>query len=369
MKLTITKEKFLQGLQAVQNVVGTRTTLPVLANVLMRASENRLDLTATDLDVTISCGVEAQVAEGGVTTLPARRLFSIVRELGPGEISMEVDEKDNCALAAGACFFKVRGLSGEDFPPLAALGEQPVLVLSQEGLRGMLRRTAFAASTDEARYVLNGLFCSCHEHNVTMAATDGRRLALTDQELEASAPMEAAFIVPTKAINELLRLLGDKGEARITPMQNQVAVTMVGETGFPTMVISKLVDGTYPNYQHVIPPESKEHVTLPREELLQAVRRAEIMTSERSNSVKLRFERHKLTISANTPEVGEASETLAINYKGAELTIAFNPGFLMDGLKAVDNDEVLLELTDGLSPCVLKGKGRFLYVIMPLRTA
>ena len=175
------------------------------------------------------------------------------------------------------------------------------------------------------------------------------------------------FIVPTKAINELNRLLQPKGELEIKFTENQASFRLSGEKAGMVLIITKLVEGNYPNYKQVIPGEASERVTLMREELLQALRRAEIMTSEKSNSVKLSFTKNNLTITANTPEVGEGRESLAINYKGKDMAIAFNPGYLMDPLKALDNDEVFLELTDELSPGVVKINGPFLYVIMPMR--
>ncbi|MBM3878343.1 MAG: DNA polymerase III subunit beta [Verrucomicrobia bacterium] len=367
MKLTIAREQIILGLQAVQNVVGTRTTLPILSNVLLRADEGGLGLTATDLDVTIACVVEAQVGKRGATTLPAKRLFSIVRELATPEIEIEVDERNLCTLQSGGSFFRIHGLAADDFPPVPELGERKKVVVPQAKLKGMLRRTAFAASTDETRYVLNGLLFSLKEHKITMVATDGRRLALTDEEVDVDPENQAEYIVPTKAINELNRLLVGDGEVELVSTENQVAFTLRDPKGFTVLVWSKLVDGTYPNYRQVIPSESRERVSLPREELLQALRRAEIMTSDKSNSVKLAFSKNNLSITANTPDVGEARESLAVNYRGVELSIAFNPSFFLEALKALDDDEVFLELTDELSPGVVKTNGPFLYVIMPMR--
>ncbi|MGD0536810.1 MAG: DNA polymerase III subunit beta [Verrucomicrobiota bacterium] len=369
MKLTIAKDQLSSGLQAVQNIVGVRTTLPILSNVLLRATEGSLELTATDLDVTIVCSVGATVAKPGATTLPVKKLVSIVRELATAELELEVDDKNCCSLRAGASFFRINGLSAEEFPPLPKFAEKRRVVLPQDKLKGMLRRTSFAVSNDEARYVLNGIFFSLKEHKMTLVATDGRRLALTDEEVDITADSQAEFIVPTKAISELSRLLQEKGDVEITFTDNQAAFTVKSEpeAGSNILVITKLVDGTYPNYRQVIPGESKERIPLIREELLQALRRAEIMTSDKNNSVKLAFSKNSLAVTANTPDVGEARENLAVNYKGKDLAIAFNPTYLLDALKALDTDEVFLELTDELSPGVVKINGPFLYVIMPMR--
>ncbi|MBI3852502.1 MAG: DNA polymerase III subunit beta [Verrucomicrobia bacterium] len=367
MNLTIAKEQIINGLQAVQNIVSTRTTLPILSNVLLRAEKDRLELTATDLDVTVSCGVEATVKKVGATTVPVKKLFGIVRELNNPELEIEVDDKHSCSLRSGASFYKINGLSADEFPPLPKLKEERKVVLPQEKVRSMMKKTSFAISTDESRYVLNGIFLSLKEHKLTMVATDGRRLALVDEEVDVSDKSQGEFIVPAKAVNELNRLLQDKGEVEVRYNENQAAFTLKDEKGFSILVATKLIEGNYPNYRQVIPAEAKERVALSREEFLHALRRAEIMTSDKSNSVKLAFAKNNLAITANSPEVGEARESLAINYKGKEMSIAFNPKYLIDALNALPNDEVFIELIDELSPGVLKINGPFLYVVMPMR--
>ena len=367
MKVTIAKEQLINGLQAVQNIVGSRTTLPILSNVLLRAEGSQLHLTTTDLDVTISCSVEAKVETAGATTLPVKRFFGIIRELPTSEIEIEIDDKNVCSLRAGPSFYKIHGIAAEEFPPLAQFKENKKISLPQEKVKAMLRKTAYAISTDDTRYVLNGIFISLSEDKVTMVATDGRRLALVEEEAGLGKDLKGEFIVPTKAINELTRLLQAKGEVEIKFTENQVAFTMGGEGAAAILLISKLVEGNYPNYRQVIPAESKERITLAREEFLQALHRAEFMTSDKANSVKLGFSKNNLTITANTPEVGEGRESIAVNYKGKDFAVAFNPTYIMDPLRALDNDEIFLELTDELSPGVIKINGAFLYVLMPMR--
>ena len=367
MILTISKEQLMSGLQSVQNIVSTRTTLPILSNILLRADGNRLELTATDLDVTISCAVEAAVQKPGATTLPVKKISSIVRELSSAEVELDVDDKNVCSLKSGASFFKIRGLAAEEFPPLAKFKEDKKVSLPQEKIRGMLKKTSFAISTDESRYVLNGIFMSLKEHKLTMVATDGRRLALVDEDVDISENSQGEFIIPAKAVNELSRLLQDKGEAEVKFSDNQAAFTLMDDKGFNILLITKLIEGNYPNYRQVIPAETKERISLSREEFMHALRRAEIMTSEKQNSVKLAFTKNNLSITANSPEVGEARESMAINYKGKEMAIAFNPGYVIEPLTALTVDEVFLELIDELSPGVLKINGPFLYVVMPMR--
>ena len=367
MNLTITKEQIIAGLQAVQNVVSNRTTLPILSNVLLRAEDGHVEFTATDLDVTVACKVEAKVIKPGSTTVPVKKLFGIVRELNGLEIEIETDEKNITSIRSGSSFFKIHGLSADEFPPLPKFKDDKKVVLSQETVRSMIRKTSFAVSTDESRYVLNGIFVSLKDNKLTLVATDGRRLALVDEEVDISEKSGGEFIVPAKAINELIRLLTDKGDVEIKFGENQTSFSLKDEKGFSVLLISKLIEGNYPNYRQVIPGEAKERIAIGREELLQALRRAEIMTSEKANSVKLSFGKNTLAITANSPEVGEARETLAVNYKGKELAIAFNPRYLIDPLTALTVDEVFLDLIDELSPGVLKINGPFLYVVMPMR--
>jgi len=367
MNLTISKEQILAGLQAVQNVVGVRTTLPILSNVLLRAEGDKLEFTATDLDVTVSRTVEAKVKKPGSSTVPVKKLFGIVRELNGNEIDLEVDDKNITTIRSGSSFYKIHGLSADEFPPLPKFKENKKVKLPQETVKGMMRKTSFAISTDESRYVLNGIFLSLKDHKMTMVATDGRRLALVDEEVENSEKSQGEFIVPAKAVSELNRLFQDKGDVEIKFSENQAAFTLTDDKGASVLVITKLIEGNYPNYRQVIPGEAKERIALVREEFLHALKRAEIMTSEKSNSVKMTFTKNRLEITANSPEVGEAKESLAINYKGKDMAIAFNPKYMIDPLNALEQDEVFIELIDELSPGVLKINGPFLYVVMPMR--
>jgi len=367
MKVSIAKEQLINGLQAVQNIVGSRTTLPILSNVLIKATESAIELVTTDLDVTITCSVDAKVERQGSTTLPVKRFFGIIRELPTAEIDIDVDDKNMCALRSGPSFYKIHGIAAEEFPPIPQFKGDKKVALPQEKVKTMLRKTSYAISTDDSRYVLNGIFISLREDKVTMVATDGRRLALVEEEAGLDKDLKGEFIVPTKAINELTRLLMAKGEVEIKFTDNQVAFTLGGEGSLRAQLISKLVEGNYPNYRQVIPAESKERISLAREELLHALHRAEFMTSDKANSVKLNFSKNNLTITANTPEVGEGRESIAVNYKGKDFAVAFNPQYLMDPLKNLESDEIFLELTDELSPGVIKVSSPFLYVLMPMR--
>ncbi|HSI15658.1 MAG TPA: DNA polymerase III subunit beta [Chthoniobacter sp.] len=362
MKFSVSKEKLLAGLQTVQNVVSTRTTLPILSNVLLQAEGDQLRLTTTDLDVGVSGAITAQIEKPGATTLPARRLANIVRELPAAEIIVEVDSKNVASIRCGQSFFKILGLPEEEFPPLPKQTDARTFTIGQGILRDALKKTSYAISTDETRYVLNGILFSFKENKLTLVATDGRRLAMVDLEVEFPRSQEIEIIVPTKAVTELGRLLGEEGEVRLSVEDNQVSF-QIGDT----LLASKLIEGNYPNYRQVIPAEAKERVTLERELFLNAVHRVALLSSEKSNSVKLVFTKNNIEIAANTPDVGEARESLAVAYKGREFSIAFNPEFLQAPLRVLTNDEVYLDMIDEMSPGVIKIQTPFLYVLMPMR--
>jgi DNA polymerase-3 subunit beta len=362
MKFTISKDSLQQAINQVQHVVSTRTTLAILSNVLLRAKDGVLELTTTDLDVGVTCSVPAEVEEEGATTLPARRLATIVRELPAEEISVSVDEKNYASIRSGPSFFKVVGLTSEEFPALPRFDDAREFTLPQAVMRDCLRKTSYAISTDETRYVLNGILFSFKNNALTMVATDGRRLAMVEQEVEFPQSQEVDIIVPTKAVNELARLCGDNGDVVIRVTGSQVGFDL-GES----LLISKLIDGNYPNYRQVIPGEAKERIVLERETFQRAIGRVSLLASDKSNSVKFQFTEGQVEIIASSPDIGEARETIAINYKGKDITIAFNPEFTMAPLRNLSADEITLHLIDDISPGVIRSGNNFLYVLMPMR--
>ena len=364
MKFKVTKSDLLDGLHVVQNVVSVRSTLPILSNVLISGEDGRLWLTTTDMEVSVRCGIQADIVEEGTTTMPVRRLSSIVRELPDAAIEISVDDSDVATLDCGSSFFKIVGLSAEEFPVVSSPEDKFCYQLDQGTFSEMLQRTAYAASTDETRYVLNGVLLSFKEAKLTMVATDGRRLALIENEVDFPDEAASEMILPSKAVQELIHVLGDEGELRIYSKENQI----IFEFG-NVFVASKLIDGTYPNYKQVIPSQCEERITIEREALWTALRRVSLLTNEKSSATKLTFGDNKLVILTNTPDVGEARETVPVKYAGKEISIAFNPEYMMDPLRTLTSDEVYFELTDELSPGVMKSDVPFLYVLMPMRVS
>ncbi len=254
MKFSVTKEKLLEALQQVQNVVSTRTTLPILSNVLLQANETELHLTTTDLDVGVRGTCEAHVDKAGATTLPARRVFNIIRELPSSEIQIDVDGKNAASIRSGQSFFKILGLPEDEFPPLPKFEGAKVVTMRQKDLRDGLRKTSYAISTDETRYVLNGVLFSFKDNKLTLVATDGRRLAMSEIELEFPRSHESDLIIPTKAVTELHRLLTDDGDVKVSMSNGQIAFDLN-----KTLLVSKLIEGNYPNYRQVMQKQSRYH--------------------------------------------------------------------------------------------------------------
>jgi DNA polymerase-3 subunit beta len=362
MKFSISKTALLEALQVVQGVVSLRSTLPILSNVLIKADKKHLTLTTTDLDVSMRCNVEATIKSSGATSLPVRRLLSIVRELPEGNVDVEVDDKNAATIKAGAAFFKIMGLSEDEFPPSPTVEGGTAHSMAQASLRDMFRKTSYAVSTDETRRVLNGVHLSFRGDKLTMVATDGRRLALVEHAIDVPEKNEKDMIIPAKAVKELVHVLKDEGDAQLHVLDKQVAVECAN-----VLMVCKLIEGNYPNFRQVVPSQCEERVTVERESLLVALRRVSLLTTDKANSVRLTFAKNKIEISTVTPDVGEAREAIPIKYSGKQISVAFNPEYVMDPLRNMDDDEVFFELVDDLSPGVIKCASPFVYVLMPMR--
>jgi DNA polymerase-3 subunit beta len=364
MKFSVEQDQILEALQKVQSIVGQRTTLPILSNVLLEAGKGVLTLTTTDQEVSVRTRLQADVSDTGATTLPARRFFSICRELPSHQIDIKVNSNDVAEIASGAANFKLEGLSKDDFPPMPSFEESFSYQLNQGTLRDALQKTSYAASTDESRAILNGSLMAFRDDKMTVVSTDGRRLALVEQELEIPEEAELDIVVPTKTVTELIKTLDDNGEITLKTSTTQVAF----EFG-DIFIISKLIDGTYPNYRQVIPSQCEERIAIDRETFHNAVRRVSLMLDDQAASVKVNITENRIELMTSSPEIGEARESVPVKYSGKDIAVAFNPAFLMAPLKHLESDEIFLELSDELSPGVIKSNVPFLYVIMPIRVS
>jgi DNA polymerase-3 subunit beta len=373
MKFQINQDHFSNGLQQVLNVVATRSTMPILSNVLIDASEGHVSLTTTNLDIGIRCRIKAEVTEPGTTTLPVRKLATIVRELPQSDVFVELGENNQAKITSGGSLFKIMGIGPEEFPPLPNFENRKVFELEQAELVSMLKSVSYAQSTDENRYILNGVYFNFADEKVTLVATDGRRLGLTALETEISEENAGSLILPAKTVAELERLMGKGDRVKIAFNDRQaafeIAIDEAGDSGLTDhlYLVSKVVEGNYPNYRQVIPKETEHRVKIERELMLECVHRAALVTSDKSNSVKLKMSKNLLEISGASSEYGESHESMAIAYDGPEVQVAFNPQFLMEPLKALTKDEVFFEFKDELSPGLFKTLDNFICVIMPLR--
>jgi len=372
MKFKINRDHFANGLAQVLNVVGSKATMPILSNVLIEAEKDQIALTTTNLDLGIRCKIKAEVKETGAVTLPVKRLAGIVRELPNVDVTLDASPNHQVKLTSGGSNFRIMGIGKEEFPPLPEFGEEKAFTLDQAELTTMLKSVAYAQSTDETRYILNGVYFNFRDGKLSLVATDGRRLALVSKEIEVPASSAGAIILPAKTVGELGRLL-DKGEKlKINFNERRAAFQIATDKDTSGLIdsvylYSKVVEGNYPNYQQVIPKETHQRIKLERELFLQCVHRAALVCSEKSNSVKIKLTSNLLEITAQSPDFGEAHESMAIGYSGPELQVAFNPAFLLDPLRALAKDEVFFELKDEVSPGVFKTLDSFLCVIMPVR--
>lgn len=363
------KDDILYGFQLVQNISSARTTLPILGNVLLNAKGENITLTATDLEVGLQIKIPCQIEKEGITTLPARKMFNLIKELSSADLQMKVEGDHVANIHCGTSDFKIVGIPETDFPKLPSFEKKKGFVVEQEVFRDLIRKTSYAVSKDETRYVLNGLCISFQEDKVVLVATDGRRLALAQAPGKFS-DTEKEMIVPSKAILEISKVLKEDGKVEIVPFENQVAfVFKEASQGNGCVIISRLVEGNFPNYKQVIPEQVKERVVLDREEFFAAIRRVSVVTNEKSNLVKLAFTKNLLTLTANTPDVGEGKEEIPVAYEGEDNTIAFNPTYLGDPLRNLEEKEITFEFTNALSPGIIRTGSTFLYVIMPMRIA
>ena len=373
MKFKINQDHFSNGLQQVLNVVASRSTMPILSNVLIEAEEGHISLTTTNLDLGIRCRIKAEVTDTGSITLPVRKLATIVKELPVSEVFLETSEKNQAKITSGGSLFKIMGISSEEFPPLPTFENRKVFELSQDEIVNMLKSVSYAQSTDENRYILNGVYFNFADEKLTLVATDGRRLGLTGLDLEVSEENAGSLILPAKTVAELERLMGKGEKVNIAFNDRQAAFEIgldeAGDSGLVDHIylVSKIVEGNYPNYRQVIPKETEHRVKIERELMLECVHRAALVTSDKSNSVKIKVSKNLLEISGQSSEYGESHESMAIAYDGPEVQVAFNPQFLMEPLKALNKDEVFFEFKDELSPGLFKTLDNFICVIMPLR--
>lgn len=361
MKFQTTKEDLFNNIQIVQNIVTPRVSLPILSNILLDASDGKLKLITTDLDIGISCEYSVEVVEAGAITIPTKRFAEIIHELPNGKIDITVRKNNTVVIQTEACEFKIMGLPKEEFPKLPEFKDKEVIKIQQSLLKEMISKTSFSISHDESRYVLNGILFKIENGKIILVATDGRRLASIEKEITNNINKVVNIIIPNKTIIELSRNLKDEGDVLIVLGNNQVLFDL-GEI----RIISRLIEGEFPDYRQVLPKEQEDKIKIDREKFLLALKRAAILTTLDYQAVRIEIFKNKLVISKSTPDIGESREELVLEYLGKELVIGFNPIYLIDVLKNLQDEIVNLEVMDSDKPGVIRSNG-YVYIVLPMR--
>jgi DNA polymerase-3 subunit beta len=365
MKLVIPKDELRDAIANVQNIVSTRSTLPMLQYVFLSAKESTLKLVATDLEVGIECVVECEeVGKEGTVTLPCKKLHEIVNNLPAGSVNISVGDGNIVAINSGVVRYKLMGMSPEEFPKSPDVNREKTFTMAQADLKEMIRKVSFSISTDPNRVNITGLLLALVGNNLRLVSTDGRRLSMGSHELESSPGGDSTYIIPRKTVMELERLLGTDGDVSLCLSENQMAFEFGN-----ILIISNLIDGVFPNYDQVIPKNYERELVADIEPFAVATQRAGVMTTDRYNLVKYEISNGKMVVTTNCPEVGELRDELDIEYEGESLEVGFNPQFILDALKVIDEDKVRVQLKDPQSSGLLfpHENENYLYVVMPVR--
>ncbi len=361
MKFRVKKEVLLNATQTVQNIITTKSALPILMNILIEAQQNKVKFTATDLDIGISCEITVDIQEAGAITVPAKRFGDIIKELPSEDVSVTTKKNNSVIIESEPCQFKIMGLARDEFPKLPEFKDQEAIKLEQGALRQMLGLVSFAASMDETRYILNGIMFKITKNNLILVATDGKRLAIMDKKIKKETDRDISIIIPTKTIHELNRNLKEEGDLSLILGNNQVLFDLGN-----VVIISRLIEGEFPDYQQVVPPESNNKIKIERDRFLLTVKRAALLSTPDYQAVRLEAFKNKLVVSKSTPDIGESREEVPVDYQGKEMVIGFNPNYLIDVLKNITANSIEFELVDSEKPGVIRIDG-YVYIVLPMR--
>ena len=367
MKLTIDRAMLIKPLGHVQSVVERRNTIPVLSNVVLKADDAQLTLTATDMDMDIVESVAAAVMEPGMVTVPAQLLYEIVRKLPEGaEVEIQAGDDGQAKISAGRSSFNLPTLPVDDFPAINTAPMACEFTLAAAELKALMENTRFAVSTEETRYYLNGIYLHLADGQMLRAvSTDGHRLARSQMEMPANAEMMPSVIVPRKAVGEMSKLIDEfEGDIKIGLSDSRARFSFGN-----IEVTTKLIDGTFPDYQRVIPTENNHIMQVSVGAFKDSVDRVSTISAEKTRSVKMRLSSSALTLSATSADTASAIETLEVDYSGAEIEIGFNARYLLDIANQIDGDMMEFALSDAAAPTVIRAPGddANLFVLMPMR--
>jgi DNA polymerase III subunit beta len=364
LKISVSREELARQVGVVARAASTRTTVQVLAGLLLRAGEGKLELAATDMEISLRSSLEANVESEGAVVVPSKLLADLVRLLPGDDVSIEHRSGEGVVeVVSGAATYRLHTYNAEDFPRLPEASSVELMSVDADAVLETSGRVSRAASRDESRPVLTGILVRFEGEKLVMAATDSYRLAVKETLMGSSGP-ELDAIVPARALAELARIAQGGGGLEIGVLENQVIFTTDG-----VLLTTRRIEGQFPNYRQLLPETFEHELALQREELLEVVRRVSVM-AQRNAPIRLRFAEGELTVSAQTQDIGEARETMPAPYAAEPLEIGFNPDFLRDGVESVEGEEVRLKLISSLRPAVIQGEGDdFSYLIMPIRLA
>ncbi|MDP2924397.1 MAG: DNA polymerase III subunit beta [Candidatus Omnitrophota bacterium] len=364
MKFTINKEVLLESLQKVLGPTTTKQNFPILNSVLITSIDNKIKLVATDLDVTVVSFQEADVAAKGKTAIPMKRFISIVRELPSQNITIELI-KNNLLIKCEKIEFKINTLNPEEFPQTEEEREVSLIKINSAILEEAIRLTSFCVGYEDVNYVLNGIFFEVFEEEIRLVSTDGKRLSFTKRKLPPNQPAvktKLSFILPIKATNELYKLIKEKeGELFLFVKENKIGFDFKD-----TQFIARPIEGEFPDYSQYIPNENKDKLVINRQNFLLALRRADLLSTQDYQGVKLELKKDSLVVSKATPQLGEVKEVVEVRYAGSILEIGFNPTYLIDVLKNLDDVEVSFEFFGADKPAVLR-KEDYIYLVLPMK--
>ncbi len=369
MKMTIETAELGKALYRVQGIADRKSTMPILAHVLLQATPEGLVVSATDLDVGVSGTYQAHVQTPGTVAVHARQLYDVIKALSVSKVDIVRQDNNWIEIKAGSSRFRLVGMAAEEFPALPTHSQVRSFTIPATALVEMIDRTIFCVSTDDNRHNLSGIYCEApSKKTLRLVATDGHRLALAEASFDVEIPLDQGVIVPRKGFQELKRVLSDGSEAIERVELGFSANSGVLRAG-PVTLSTRLVEGQFPDYDQVIPSSAGKIARLSRSTFAEALRRVSLLSQSRSYGVRLTFSNQKLELLAEDPEFGEAHETIDIGYEGESMTIGFNARYLLDVLALIHDDQVNFEFTDDLSPGVVKPKdgGGFLAVVMPMR--
>ena len=366
MKFVVDREKLQRALAHVSSIIGARSTLPLLGNVLIEAEDGKLTLTTTDLEMRMTTSIEADVETAGKTTLPARKLVSLVGTMTGTSVTVNVNAQDHAQVSCGTGRFRLLGLAASDFPAAAEFSVVREIKLKENdyviGMSVIDEDVSYAACSDDSRKVLTGVLMSVRESNLTMVTTDGKRMAMQEIVPEEISGGDGDAIIAIRTMNEVRRLL--EGDRVMTLRLGEKQCSF--EIG-SFVLTAKLIDGNYPNYRQVIPQSFNHVVEIPTAALLSKIEAVSLVLSENSLFIVMDFENNKLKLAASSAEVGDGNDEIDVEYSGDAFNVSFNPAFLADPLKATDAEIVKFKLNDSVNPVAIEAGEGFLYVIMPIR--